>query len=76
LILVYFISELKYIGRRVMIALIVTKISDLERKQFYIDGGRSIDEFNMLGDDGAKFVEDTIEQLEKFSSPCDEENFD
>jgi hypothetical protein len=30
----------------------------------------------MLKDDGAKFFEDIIEQLEKFSSPSDEENFD
>jgi len=57
---------------------VVAKLSDLGRKRFYIDGGRSTNEFNTLGDDIAKNIEDVIGQIQSvnFSLADNEEVFD
>jgi hypothetical protein len=54
---------------------IIEKISDLGRKRFYIDGGKSVEEFNTLGDSIVQIIEDVLKQLAN-SSLSDSEEFD
>ncbi len=55
---------IQYIGS------IATQLSELGTKQFYIDGGKSVGEFNDLGDNTIKLAEDVIAQI---NSSRDEE---
>lgn len=46
------------------VGMIAIQLSELGTKQFYIDGGKSIGEFNVLGDSTNKTAEDVIAQIE------------
>ncbi len=52
-------------SRRIIedIGSIATQLSELGTKQFYIDGGKSVGEFNDLGDSTSKIAVDVIAQI-------------
>lgn len=52
------------------ISIIAIRLSELGTKQFYLDGGKSVGEFNDLGDDTIKIAENVIAQID---SSCNEE---
>ena len=54
---------------------IIEKIPDLGKKRFYIDGGKSVEEFNTLGDGIIQTIEDVLKQLAN-SSLSDNGEFD
>jgi len=50
---------------------IAVKLSELGRTRFYIDGGKSIDAFNVFGNEIVNLIDQAIEQIKLYSTASD-----